>query len=548
MLLSLLASAALTQGPGTPLTAHVDDPLSHGTVGDALLSLDEAIRVANGTLPMASLSAGEMARFTGSGMGVTSILVDAAVTPTITVQAPLTDVVGPGMMVGRLTIEGVGANRPVLQATSQVRVFALRSSLVTLRGLRVTGGQVGVFAQMMAMTMPMPDMAMVMECELDGQTTSAVQLQGMGTDMSMLMVRDTAITNQPLGFRIDDQTTVNGQVMLECEHLTLDGVTLGADLQEDGSGGLSMAMFFRSSFTNGQTLARQRRAAASTQQFMWRFVFTDATCSGNVLDIEGAPNGLTMIHHHHGDFRAGVGAKAFWTWPRTAEFDIHGSEMSFDGDVSIACNLATMRVWQQNNHYQNGTLTYDVDGALPNLLWNRYENCTIDVPTTARSPVAVRQSQLVNTTVQSASLLAPIDLQGCWRSGGALSGYASETNAAPAPFLGTTTITPKNPQVGTTVTLATDLPYGVGLIWDIAVSIPRPTTTAEPVRFYGDPATVMILPAFMIFQSQLVVPLPNIPALVDYEFYVQGISLPLLGQSWVPAYHLPRGSLLQLRP
>jgi hypothetical protein len=67
----------------------------------------------------------------------------------------------------------------------------------------------------------------------------------------------------------------------------------------------------------------------------------------------------------------------------------------------------------------------------------------------------------------------------------------------------------------------------------------------EPVRFYGDPTTAIILPALVLFQSQLVVPIPNVPALVGLEYYAQGITLPLLGQTWAPDYHLPRGSLVR---
>jgi len=277
-------------------------------------------------------------------------------------------------------------------------------------------------------------------------------------------------------------------------------------------------------------------------------VHTTAECSGHVLDVEGGANGLTMVHHHHSDFVAGSGQKAFWCWPRTAEFDVHGSEMVFDGDVAIAANLASMRIWQQNNLYRDGTVTYDVDGALPNLLWNRFDNCVIDVPATARSPVVVRTSELVGCTVQSASFLAPLTLQGCWRSGGSLSGFASEQQTAPSAFLGTTEVTPAQPQVGTSVLLATDLPFGIGLVWDFALAYERPNTTLEPVRFYGDPATVVVLPALLLFQSQMIVPIPNSPALAGLEFYVQGIALPLLGQPWAPVYHLPRGQLILLQP
>ncbi len=548
-MLSLLFPVLLCHGPG--LTANVDDPASHGTVGDSLLSLDEAIRLANGTLTIAQLSTAEQARLVGAGTMVETIVVDAMTTPVITLTAPLSDVAGMPGMPHHVMVMGMaptGMPMPVLQGGSQTHVFALRTHDCAVHGLRIVGAQVAIDARMAMPAMPAMHMASVEHCELDGQTVAAVRLHGVGMDESMLMVTSSEVRNAPVGFLLDDQTA-GGMVMLEGERVTIDGVALGCRVVEGGTGGnMSMCMLFRSTFVNGATLAEQRRTPTSAQQFMFRFVHTDATCTGNVLDIEGNAVGLTMIHHHHGDFVAGAGQRAFWCWPRTAEFDVHGSEMVFDGDVEIAANLATMRVWHQNNLYRNGTVTYDVDGALPNLLWNRFENCVIDVPAAARSPVVIRASHLDGTSVQSAAFLAPITLLRCWRSGGSLSGFATEQQTAPARFLGTTEVSPPEPQLGASMTLATDLPFGVGLVWDVALSFARPNTTLEPVRFYGDPATVVVLPALVLFQSQIVVPIPTTPALAGMEFYVQGISLPLLGQPWVPAYHLPRGDLVLLRP
>lgn len=549
MFTTLLVPLLLAQGPG--LTATVNDPLSHGTLGDALLSLDEAIRVANGTLLPTALSAGEQARLTGTGPLLDSIVIDAMVTPVITLQNPLTDFTGPAGIHHHVEIMGmtmVGMPMPVIQGGNQPRVFTFRTYNVGLHELRIVGGQVAVDARMPAPTSPSSHMAELMHCEFAGQTTAAVRAHGTGLDESMVMLEHCELENMPLAFLIDDQTA-GGMVMIEAERVHFDGVVLGCRVLEGGAGAnMSMFNLFRSTFVNGTTLAEKRRQPNSTNQFMFRIVHSDIVCSGNVLDIEGGANGLTMVHHHHSDFTAGSGQKAFWVYPRTAEFDVHGSEMVFDGDVAIAANLASMRIWQQNNVYRNGTVTLDVDGALPNLLWNHYENCTIDVPATARSPVVVRSSELANTNVNGGSFLAPITLQGCARSGGAVAGFASETQAASGPFLGKTAVSPAEPSVGTSVQLSTDLPYGIGLVWDFAISYPRPVTTQEPVRFYGDPATVVVLPALVLFQSTMTVPIPNTAALAGLEFYVQGIALPLLGQPSAPAYYLPRGQLVWLQP
>lgn len=542
-----LSASLLCQGTRI---AHVDDPMSHGLVGDMMLSLDEAIRVANGTLAFGALSMAEQARFTGTGMVVDTIRIDSMMVPQITLQQPLTDVVGGGMMGPRLVIEGMAmvgmGGKPRIVAGSLPHALALRSHSVTVMGLQIVGGQVGVDVRMASMGMPTTEMAMLMDCDLQGQTACGVRLHGTGMDESMLMAMRTSFRSMPTGWLVDDQT-VGGSLMGEGEYLDFDGVGIGCDVVENGMGNLSMWMLFRSKFTNGQTLARTRRSAGSSQQFMFRFVHVDAQCDGDVVDVQGNAAGLTMVHHHHSDFVAGATHKAFSCWPRTAEFDIHGSEMRFVGDVSVAGNAFTMRVWQQNNEYRNGTVTYDVDGALPNLLWNRYLNCSFVVPSTARSPVVLRSCELVNTSVDGQSFFAPVSLQGCHRTGGAVLGMATEVTPAPARFLGTTTVTPVDPPIGGTVRVSTDLPIGIAAVWDFVISYPRPTTTIEPVRFYGDPSTMIVMPGLFVFQSQVDVPLPYNLALVGMEYYVQAIALPLLGQPYAPVYHLPRGGLMRPR-
>ena len=68
--------------------AFVNDPLSHGTVGDGLLSLNEAILLHNGQLAYTALSPAEQQQLslipgTGSTTDVTWIDIDSANTPVI---------------------------------------------------------------------------------------------------------------------------------------------------------------------------------------------------------------------------------------------------------------------------------------------------------------------------------------------------------------------------------------------------------------------------------------------------------------------------------
>jgi hypothetical protein len=101
MLLTTAAWAAVAGGGGAAPVFHavafVNDPLSHGQVGDGLLSLNEAILMHNGQLAYTQLSPAEQAQLslipgTGSTTDVTWIDIDTSNTPVITIQQDLAPV------------------------------------------------------------------------------------------------------------------------------------------------------------------------------------------------------------------------------------------------------------------------------------------------------------------------------------------------------------------------------------------------------------------------------------------------------------------------
>lgn len=549
MLLPLL-TAALSFPASLPmlpamLVAHVNDPNSHGVVGDGLLSLDEAIRLANGTLMPMQLSAAEQARLQGMGSMVDGIRIDAMVTPLITLQAELAPLSGMGM--GMVMVEGMAdpmGMRPVLAGGAFPKILAVRGHDMEVMGLEFRGGQVGIDANMMMGTMAMAPM--VRDCVFDGQTVACIKAHSMGTEMTHLMVEETRFRNAPRGILIEDNAN-GGMVEVDGEWNDWDGVQVAVDIAENGRGNMSMAMFWRCTMRNGAQFFRVRRGPLSNSQLMLRMVHCDFVTTGDTVDVQGISGGLTIVHHHHSKFTAGAGRKALWCYPRSGEFDVHGSEMEFRGDVSVAANLFTQRIWMQNNVHFGGTFTMDTGGSLPNLLWNRFEGTTVVVPATATTQVRLRSCEFWNAGVNGQALAAPVTLDGCYASGSTMTGQVSAQNAATVPFLGRTTVTPANPQVGTTLSLGTDLPFGVGLVWDFAIAMPRPVTTREPVRIYGDLATVMVLPGFSVFQSTTNVPIPANPNLIGLEFYVQGVQVPIVANSPAPAYYLPTGSLVRLR-
>jgi len=551
MLTLLAALLSVPQSPASVMTALVNDTRSHGVVGDNLLSLDEAIRLGNGTLVPGLLSPAEQAQITGAGTMVERIVVDAALTPTITCSAALTDITGmPGMPgMGMLTIAGQPAagNRPVLAGNGQPRVLGVRSTMVQIGGLAINGGQVGVEVRTPTGGMLPTDMAMVTDCAFSAQTVAAVRLSATAADNTAAMLTRLDCSNAPAGVLIDDQSS-SGSVMLEAEWLAFDSIGQGIDVVENGRLGMTMLNVYRSSLQNGAGLLRVRRGVGSTQQLMALLVHCDATCTGDVADVQGVAGALSMFHHHHCRLVAAPGHKALSVWPRTAEFDLHGSEMYYEGDVGIAGNLFTQRFWEQNNTYKNGTTTIDYDGAPPSLLWNRYDNCSIVVTGQSFTPVTMQQSELLGTNLLVQPGPSSLTLDGCYRSGGSSSGAISAAASAPARFLGSTTVGPPAPQVGAALLLTADLPFGIGAVWVVAPAFARPVTTQEPVRFYGDPGSAIVLPGMVVFQSSVSVPIPNHPGLVGMEFYAQAITVPLLSQPYAPPWQLPVGGRVLLRP
>ncbi|MGK0435651.1 MAG: hypothetical protein ACJA0V_004821, partial [Planctomycetota bacterium] len=80
--------------PAFHAIAFVTDSLSHGVVGDGLLSLNEAIRLHNGTLTVSQMSVAEQLQLsllpgTGVTSDITWIEIDAEFLPTITIEQNL---------------------------------------------------------------------------------------------------------------------------------------------------------------------------------------------------------------------------------------------------------------------------------------------------------------------------------------------------------------------------------------------------------------------------------------------------------------------------
>ena len=151
MIISILSALSLGgftgPAPAFHAVAFITDPLSHGVVGDNLLSLNEAIRLHNGTLTLSQLSASEQIQLsllpsTGQTTDITWIEIDSEALPTITVEQDLDTIVNTTF---GLFIRGGGGPAVIdFSGAGITRGLHSTSSNLVLQDLHFLGGPSGL--------------------------------------------------------------------------------------------------------------------------------------------------------------------------------------------------------------------------------------------------------------------------------------------------------------------------------------------------------------------------------------------------------------------
>lgn len=540
-LLSVLLLAATAAAQST--VAHVDDPVSPGTLGDGLLSLDEAIRVVNGTLSLSSLSAAERARITGTGVP-TGIEIDAAVTPTITLTRTPTPLDGPAAGVD-VSLRGVGG-RPVLDATGRTQALGIHTSHATVQRLAIRGGRDGVVADA-AVHFQTGRQILLDDLEFSGQSGSAVKLSAAGVmGMTPVMIQHTAFRNLATALEIDDLSQ-GGAVMTDLEHVSFDGVQLGVDLFSGATGSMTMCRLWRCEMTNSDQLARVRRGPTNDQRIMLMVVAGEFETNGDSVDALGTSVVETAIHVHHSVFRPAAGRKAFVMGPQDARIDFHVSENVIHGDIDVAEGRLNRRLWAWNNVFRDGTFAVSNQGAPTSFRWNRFENCTIRALPTNSGRFGHSSSEFHGCTIDGQSFTGEVHLENCWLGGTTVMGNVTQSSPAPSRWLATTSASTGKPALGGQVDLTLDLPPGMLGVWQLGVSNPRLVLTQEPWREYAfQHGPTLLLPGIYALHTTLRVPVPNDANLVGQQIYCEPITGPYLGQTHVPLLNFPRGAHLDI--
>jgi hypothetical protein len=548
--LSLLSIGGLAgSGPsGTPVPssafhaiAFVTDPLSHGLVGDNLLSLNEAIRLHNGTLTVGQLSVAEqllVSLLPGTGVtgDITWIEIDAECTPTITIEQDLETIVNTTF---GLFIRGSGGV-PKFDFTGAAvtRGIHSTSNSLILQDLHLQGGLYGLDVYQ-------SDVTGQPGCSLHGvvfEDHSQFGLRVTGTlanAIGRLIVEECEFINVSDAIELDE-TPADRTTIFEAHDVLITGAVDAIDLAV-GTGG--------------------------TARFTFDRVIIE--CSGVGIDLlapatSGRP---LLIEGNHTRVRAPVcarfdGATDAVTWMQCGmwsllatsggtalDLGVVGNQVYGDinefrcvGDVTIATGGTALPLRVRNMRCKDGAVTMSTTASqLLAITESRFRNCTTD--TAGPGAVALGNSSFEGGSLGNLSLPGSLQATGCFIANAGI-GVTANQSLTQA-HLGSMEVVPDDGVIGGSIQFFADLPPGfvcafaVGNVPGIVPVLPA------PFHVYLDTAGFVFLPGIYAGQQSALWAVPNLPQFRGHDLIVQSIVLPLGGVQ-APALQLPPGWRLVL--
>jgi hypothetical protein len=529
-LMAVAAAAAVVAGGAVggapPATFHaiafVNDPLSHGVLGDGLLSLNEAILLHNGTLLPSQLSAAEAAQLslipgTGNTSDVTWIDIDAANTPVITIQQDLAPILDTPF---GLLIKGFG-DQVVFDFTGPGITHGLRvpANSCSLQDIALVGGPYGIDCTQTDVSGQAG--LSLQNVRFEGQATFGVNITGAIQNAPGRAVLDRCrFVNVPLAFQTFEMAAGRSGIY-ELYDVEIAGAVWGF-VATLGAGGFSRFTFDRvdiDASTRGILITRL--AVPSGRQV---YVEGDhvRVRSADCAQIVGHPTGATWAILRGWDLLATGGGIALALGdPGHAVFG-EVAELTAVGVVQIGCGAGPQPLALRNARCKNGpvTLAASATQALT-VTESRFDGCAVS--TLGSGPVAVAQSCFVGGSLQG-SAAAPLQLVDSFAANAGA--HVAQANPLAAPQLGSMAIAPADPQVGTTVVFQADLPPGLAGVFALGFTAPAPAVLGPTLRLYFDLASYVLLPGLYVGQQACPWAIPAASAFVGTDLVAHFAVLP----------------------
>lgn len=541
MLLSLVITGTALlgggAGPGPAFHAFgaVNDSLSHGQIGDNFLSLNEAIRLHNGTLLSTQLSAAELGQLqlipgTGSSTLLSWVRLDASVTPVITIEQDLDVIVNTtyGLFLscdnGQTVLDFSGAN---IQ-------FGMRSTsnALQMRDLVFSGGPGGLD---------------VVQTDISGQIG--------------LAINDCRFENQSqFGVRVVSNTA-NGFGKIYLEHCAFDGCLNGVTWNETPAGRTSFFDLHDCRFVNVTAGVNLQLGAGGTGRYTFDRIVIDALLSGIDLQRAVGSDRPALVSMRHVEVRAPdcvdfdctataattVSMQMLHLWTTTTGFslrlgavydDLGGviEDSTFDGNLSIGSGGGSAPLTVQNVRSRNGQALLATDAAQSiAVLDSRFDGSTTQV--NGNAPIAFDNCCFVGGSLSGTSTSQVVCADSYVGVGGQ---HVTINTPRPAENLGGMHVLPALPALGTTVTFQADLPTGLwgAFLLGFTDAFP-PLPWPQPLHVYGQLNNTWLLSGTFRNQQTYLWPVPNVWWLVGLDVTAQIAVLPDPGVSALPVQLAP---------
>ncbi|HLU37926.1 MAG TPA: hypothetical protein VK081_00985, partial [Planctomycetota bacterium] len=434
------------------ITATIDDSRSHGVLGDANLSLDEAIRLANGSLTIAQLSPQERARLSGVSGVIARILIDASVTPVITLEQVLTDIIGQHHAHVHVEIEGVPgpAGLPVIDGGNHPIVLPSRTNHAHVRHLVLRGGLVGVDYDTTLHYHPSV-VGELVNVRVENARDVAVRVRNPRANgsQSPIMLQGVLLRGSGVGLEIVDDSQF-GNTEVYCEDLVVEDCDVGIAVAIDSAGGDHILQLLRTAFHGVDAcIAVDRVSATSTSRWRIRCVHGSYRAGDRALELDTTATGTTTVELHHLDVHGGIGptGAALIAGTQGGQLALVATECTFTGPVHVAAGTSNSSLRLHNDRLETGELVLALSAGTGDVQWTSFTACGIEldpVCTSLAAPITFTECEMVRSDVNDRSA-GRSRLQSCFLGGSVISSNVQNVQPQLTPWMGRATVAPSDP-------------------------------------------------------------------------------------------------------
>lgn len=542
LVLGALLAAALPAHapPALPhAVAYVTDSLSHGTVGDGLLSLNEAIRLHNGTLPLAQLSAAELAQVslipgTGSTTDVTWIDIDGSSTPVISIERDLDPVLDTTF---GLLIKGFNY-APVLDFSGANIAHGLRvpANSFEMQDVILSGGPYGID---------------VVQTDAAGQVgTALLRVQFLDQAQFGLRVRCTQpgglgrLVLEDCAFRrcgnalLFDEAVLGRTTIFEALNLDIEQVATGIDIVL-GAGGSGRYVLDRLAIDATAVGLRLQRPAGAD-----RAALLDSTHvrvrAPSCVEIAASPAVATTAQLRMWDLRAPTGGSALQLGALGDRLVGSLEDSTLEGDVTVRAGGGSQPLTLRNLRCRGGSVHLGSAAGQPlDIADSRF-----DGPLQSQGSRALACAGCCFTASLAGTASAPIVTSASYVA--AAGAFVQQAFTLPSAQLGSMSIAPETATLGGTVQLLADLPPGLVGVFVLGFTDPFPLLLPAPLHVYSLPNATFATGILVRGQQSLPLSIPPQPWFAGLDCIAQIVALPdpTLQAPWI---QLPPGRRFVIR-